>query len=93
MSYTNFDEIPITEAQQNSVAIKTSVVGDKLTGTVPQNKEVFDRYANLIVTHFNDLCDYIGNHLPDGDVGLTYTTEQIALICSTLGCTEADITL
>ena len=30
-----------------------------LRGSATQNKQVFDKYSDLIVDHFNDLCDFI----------------------------------
>lgn len=93
MAYNDFSDIPITQTDKDSVSVHTAVTGDRLTGTVLQNKQVFDAYPDLIVTHFNDLCDYIGDYMPSGDVGISYTATEITSICSALGCTEADITL
>ena len=64
-----------------------------LKGTPLQNKQVFDAYPDLIVTKFNNLCDYVGTQIPSGDAGLTYTATEITNICTALGCTEASITL
>lgn len=93
MAYNDFSDIPISQTDKDSVSVHTAVAGDRLTGTVLQNKQVFDAYPDLIVTHFNDLCDYVGRQIPSGDAGLSYSTTEIAFICSVLGCTEADITL
>lgn len=30
-----------------------------LKGTATQNKQVFDKYSDMIVEHFNDLCDFV----------------------------------
>ena len=30
-----------------------------LRGSAAQNKAVFDNYCDMIVEHFNDLCDYV----------------------------------
>lgn len=30
-----------------------------LRGSATQNKQVFDQYSDMIVEHFNDLCDFI----------------------------------
>ena len=32
-----------------------------LQGSATQNKRVFDRYSDMIVEHFNNLCDFIAN--------------------------------
>ena len=93
MAYNTFSDIPIDQTDKDAVSVHTAVSGDRLTGTVLQNKQVFDAYPDMIVTHFSDLCDYVGGQMPSGDVGLTYTSTEIAFICTTLGCTEADITL
>lgn len=93
MAYNTFSDIPIDQTDKDSVSVHTVVATDRLTGTVLQNKQIFDAYPDLIVEHFNDLCDYIGGYMPSGDVGLTFTQTEIAQICSALGCTEADITL
>lgn len=93
MAYNDFSDIPISDREKNLVRVRMAVTGDKLTGTVEENKEVFDAYPDVIATHFNDLCDFIDTQVPTGDVGLSYTSTEIAYICSVLGCTEADITL
>lgn len=30
-----------------------------LRGSAQQNKQVFDKYSDMITEHFNDLCDFI----------------------------------
>ena len=86
-------DIKIDSTDIDSVAVATTVTSDRLSGTVLQNKQVFDAYPDLISDHFNDLCDYIQTVSPEGDCGLEYTATEITFICDTLGCTEADITL
>lgn len=93
MAYNDFSDIRIDQTDKDSVSVHTAVSGDRLTGTVLQNKQVFDAYPDMIVEHFNDLCDYIGSYMPSGDAGLSYTATEIAFICSVLGCTESDISL
>lgn len=93
MAYNDFSDIPIDQTDKDSVSVHTVVVGDKLTGTVLQNKMVFDAYPDLIAEHFNDLCSYIQTVSPEGDCGLDYTPTEVSFICSALDCTEADITL
>lgn len=93
MAYNDFSDIPIDQTDKDSVSVHTVIASDRLSGTVLQNKQVFDAYPDLIVEHFNDLCDYISNYMPSGDVGLNYTSTEINTMTAILGCTEADITL
>lgn len=86
-------DIIIDQTDINAVAVSVAVVGDKLSGTVLQNKEVFDAYPEMVKDHFNDLCDYVNEQTPTGDAGLYYTGTEISYICTALGCTEASITL
>ena len=86
-------DIKITSTDVNAVAVAATVSGDRLSGTVLQNKQVFDKYPDMIVGHFNSLCDYIGTQTPDGDAGISYTSTEIAYICGVLDCTESQITL
>lgn len=86
-------EIQIDQTDIDAVAVSVAVNSDRLSGTVLQNKQVFDAFPQMVADHFNDLCDYVSEQMPSGDVGLTYTATEIAYLCSALGCTEADITL
>ena len=86
-------EIIIDSTDINNSSVATTVTGDKLTGTVLENKQVFDRYPEMIAEHFNDLCDYINEQAPTGDAALSYTTTEISNICTALGCTESEITM
>lgn len=86
-------DIKINQTDIDDVAVHVSVTGDRLSGTVLQNKEVFDKFPQMVANHFNDLCDYIETISPEGDVGLSYTATEIAFMCGTLGCAETDITL
>lgn len=82
-----------TTTDVQAVAVEYTVVGDRLSGTVLQNKQVFDAYPDMIVGHFNDLCEYVNTQAPTGDAALSYTPAEISTICAALGCTEASITL
>ena len=86
-------DIKIDSTDIDAVAVATTITSDRLSGTVLQNKQVFDRYPAMIVTHFNDLCDYVNTQAPEGDAGLIYTPTEIAFICDSLDCTESQITL
>lgn len=87
------DNYKINQTDIDAVAVSVAVSGDRLTGTVLQNKQVFDAYPSMITTKFNNLCDYIGTQTPSGDAGLIYTTTEKNNICTILGCSEADITM
>lgn len=82
-----------TTTDVQAVAVEYTVLSDRLSGTVLQNKQVFDAYPDMIVEHFNDLCDYVNEQAPTGDAALSYTALEISYICTTLGCTEASITM
>ena len=86
-------DIKIDSTDIDSVAVATTVTSDRLSGTVLQNKQVFDAIPSMIVTHFNDLCDYINTQTPEGDAGLSYTSTEVAFICNVLDCTESQISL
>ena len=32
-----------------------------LRGSAQENKQVFDKYSDMIVQHFNELCIFLGN--------------------------------
>ena len=85
-------DIKIDQSDISGVAVSSTVVGDRLSGTVLQNKQVFDAFPQMIAEHFNSLCDYVAQAEADA-AGLNYSTTEIAFICSALGCTEAEITL
>ena len=48
----------ILESERNSVYVK-STEGDRLVGTVQENKNVFDKYPELIRSKFNELIDLL----------------------------------
>lgn len=82
-----------TTTDVQAVAVEYTVLSDRLSGTVLQNKQVFDAYPDMIVEHFNDLCDYVNEQAPTGDAALSYSNAEIANICAALNCTEASITI
>lgn len=86
-------DIRIDSTDIDAVAVATTVASDRLSGTVLQNKQVFDAYPAMIVSHFNALCDYVNTQMPEGDIGFVYTSTEIASICDALDCTEGQITL
>lgn len=51
-------EKKILESERNSVYVK-STEGDRLVGTVTENKNVFDRYPELIRSKYNELIDLL----------------------------------
>ena len=48
-----------------------------LQGSPTQNKKVFDKYSDMIVEHFNDLCDFI-----DTDTSAVVDNEVLLLYAS-----------
>lgn len=50
-----------------------------LKGSATQNKKVFDAYSDMIVEHFNDLCDFVNS-----DTSATVDYDVLALY-ATLG--------
>ena len=48
-----------------------------LRGSATQNKQVFDKYSDMIVSHYNGLCDYVDQNMSqtiDHDVLLLYAS-------------------
>lgn len=48
-----------------------------LRGSATQNKQVFDKYSDMIVDHFNDLCDFVDANtdaVVDHDVLVLYAS-------------------
>lgn len=59
----------ISSADVNAVHVEAQP--NVLQGTATQNKQVFDRYSDMITEHFNGLCDFISTDLTsevDSDV-------------------------
>ena len=48
----------ITDTERNNVYVK-STTGNTLTGTVEENKNVFDKYPEFIRVRFNELIDIL----------------------------------
>lgn len=48
-----------------------------LRGSATQNKQVFDKYSDMIVEHFNDLCDFV-----DTDTSATVDHDVLVLYAS-----------
>lgn len=65
----------ITTADVQAVHVEAQP--DVLQGTAQQNKKVFDKYSDMIVSHFNGLCDFVDSDLSaviDPDVLYLYET-------------------
>ena len=84
------DSYKITNAERDAVHVEAQPT--RLVGTILQNKQVFDKYPDLIKDKHNALCEYVGSYTPS-DGSLNYTSSEIAYICSVLGCTEEDISI
>lgn len=60
------DKILTSEIQSNYVK---SVAGNKLTGTVTENKNVFDKFPQLVADKFNALIDTLASTGGAGQIG------------------------
>lgn len=71
------DKILTSEIEANYVK---HVTGNKLTGTVQENKDIFDKFPNLVATKFNALIDTLVATAGAGELGAlngsTATTVQ-----------------
>ena len=65
----------ITTAEVQAVHVEAQPT--ILRGSATQNKQVFDRYSDLIVEHFNNLCDFVGT-----DTSATVDREVLVLYAS-----------
>lgn len=65
----------ITSAEVSAVHVEGQPT--ELNGTATQNKQVFDKYSDMIVGHFNDLCDFIAE-----DTSATIATSVLNLYAS-----------
>ena len=43
-------------------AVHVEAQPDILRGSTTQNKQVFDKYSDMIVEHFNNLCDVVDDN-------------------------------
>ena len=69
----------ILESERNSVYVK-STEGSRLTGTVTQNKNVFDKFPQLIMDKYNELIDLLiasGLDTIATDITNRYTKTQV----------------
>ena len=79
------EERKILESERNAVYVK-STEGSRLTGTVEQNKNVFDKYPELIKEKFNALVDSLTSLGIDTivtDLADRYTKEQTNTLVGT----------
>jgi acyl-CoA reductase-like NAD-dependent aldehyde dehydrogenase len=74
MAATDFK---ITDAEVQAVHVEAQP--DVLQGTAQQNKKVFDAYNDMIVEHYNDLCEFI-----ESDMSATIS-EDTELLYESLG--------
>ena len=65
----------ISSADVNAVHVEAQP--NILQGTATQNKQVFDKYSDMIVSHFNGLCDFI-----DTDISAEVDNDVIAYYIS-----------
>lgn len=68
-------DFKITSADVSAVHVEAQPT--ILRGSATQNKQVFDKYSDMIVSHFNDFCDFIAEDQSaeiDRDVLLLYAS-------------------
>lgn len=86
----------ILETERNAVYVK-SVPGERLTGNVQQNKDVFDKFPQLIMGKYNDLVDLLISLNLDNittDLSDRYTkTEADAKITEETNSLVANVTI
>ena len=78
-------EKKILESERNSVYVK-STDGDRLVGTVTENKNVFDRYPELIRSKYNELIDLLiacGLDTLASDMANRYTKDEANALVDT----------
>lgn len=65
----------ISQADVQSVHVEAQP--NILRGSTTQNKQVFDKYSDMIVEHFNNLCDVVDDNtsaVVDRDVLILYAS-------------------
>lgn len=86
----------ILETERNAAYVK-SVPGERLTGNVQQNKDVFDKFPQLIMGKYNDLVDLLISLNLDNittDLSDRYTkTEADAKITEETNSLVANVTI
>lgn len=84
------DAYKITDAERTANYVGSAP--DKLSGTVAQNKNIFDKYADLIRTKFDNFVEYVGTHVTtEGDAALDIDAVSVASLCTALECNPSDI--
>lgn len=86
----------ILETERNAIYVK-SVPGERLTGSVQENKNVFDKFPQLIMEKYNDLVDLLISLSLDNittDLSNRYTkTEADAKITEETNSLVANVTI
>ena len=89
-------EKKILESERNQVYVK-STPGSRLTGTVSENKNVFDKFPQLIMNKYNELIDLLiasGLDTISEDITNRYTKKQVDdLIDTETGVLVSDIAI
>ena len=69
MAATDY-KISVADVQGAHVEAQPTI----LRGSATQNKKVFDKYCDMIVDHFNDLCDFVD---ADTSAEIAYSVKQL----------------
>lgn len=89
-------EKKILESERNQIYVK-STPGSRLTGTVSENKNVFDKFPQLIMNKYNELIDLLiasGLDTISEDITNRYTKKQVDdLIDTETGVLVSDIAI
>lgn len=89
-------EKKILESERNQIYVK-STPGSRLTGTVLENKNVFDKFPQLIMNKYNELIDLLiasGLDTISEDITNRYTKKQVDdLIDTETGVLVSDIAI
>ena len=89
-------EKKILESERNQIYVK-STPGSRLTGTVSENKNVFDKFPQLIMNKYNELIDLLiasGLDTISEDITNRYTKKQVDdLIDTGTGVLVSDIAI
>lgn len=79
---SRIEDFKITDTTGYKVS---DVQGDTLSGTVAENKQVFDNLGELIISHYNDALDYLYSKNIDAGVPSGSIFDVTSLVVGTMG--------